>query len=104
MINPHFSLIILFFLSAAMASEHQMIDTLGSSPKGQYVALEQYGYKDMNHSYYVRIQVMNVWTQEYVGKTFEVEMPASRRDDLARARNRARSLALEELIKFDIRG
>ncbi len=80
-----------------------MIDTLGASPKGQYVALEQYEYKATNHSYYVRIQVMNVWTKKYVGKTFEVEMPASRREDLEKARILARSLAFEELRKFDIR-
>lgn len=91
-------------LPLAQASEHQMIDTLGSSPKGQFVALEEYGYKDQHHSYYVRIKIINVWTKEYVGKSIEVELPASRPGFLGKARSRARFLAQEELRKFDIKG
>ncbi len=88
----------------SQAAEHQMIDSLGASPKGQFVALEQYGYKPMNHSYYARIQVLNVWTQKYVGKTFEVEVPAIKREHLNQARIRARSQALGELRRFQIQG
>ena len=93
-----------FLISSLKASEHQMIDTLGVSPKGQYVALEEYGYKNLNHSYYVRIKIMNVWKKEYVGKFVDVELPADRPDFLKKARSKARILALEELRKFDIRG
>lgn len=90
--------------SFAFGSEHQMIDTLGTSPKGQYVALEEYGYKSQNHSYYVRIKVMNVWKKEYVGQPIEVELPAHRPVFLQKARSKAKVLAQEELKKFDIRG
>ncbi len=89
---------------SAKASEHQMIDTLGASPKGQFVALEEYGYKSMNHSYYVKIKVMNVWTKRYVGKEIEVELPAHRPVYLKKARQKARVLAQEELHKFHISG
>lgn len=89
---------------SAKASEHQMIDTLGASPKGQFVALEEYGYKSMNHSYYVRIKVMNVWKKEYVGKEIEVELPAHRPVYLEKARQKAKVLAREELNKFHISG
>lgn len=86
------------------ASEHQMIDTLGASPKGQFVALEEYGYKTQSHSYYVRIKVMNVWKKEYVGNFIEVELPAHRPVYLKKAREKARILAREELKKFQISG
>lgn len=97
-----------FFLSllvtSVWASEHQMIDTLGASPKGQFVALEEYGYKSLNHSYYVRIKVMNVWKKEYVGNTIEVELPAHRPAFLKKAREKAKILAQEELSRFHISG
>ncbi len=95
---------ILFTLLAfpAIASEHQMIDTLGTSSKGQFVALEEYGYKSQSHSYYVRIKIMNVWKKEYVGKSIEVELPAQRPVYLAKARARAKFLAMEELKIYKI--
>lgn len=88
--------------SLSLASEHQMIDTLGVSSKGQYVALEEYGYKSQSHSYYVRIKIMNVWKKEYVGKSIEVELPAHRPVFLEKARARAKFLAMEELRLYKI--
>ncbi len=93
---------IITFSSLGFTSEHQVIDTLGASKKGQFVALEEYGYKSQNHSYYVRIKVMNVWKKEYVGNTIEVELPAHRPGYLDKARSKAKILAQEELQKFDI--
>jgi predicted secreted protein len=84
------------------AGEHQMIDTLGTSSKGQFVALEEYGYKSQSHSYYVRIKIMNVWKKEYVGKSIEVEIPAHRPSFLKTARTRAKLLAMEELKAYNI--
>jgi predicted secreted protein len=95
---------LLFIGNLAKASEHQMIDTLGVSPKGQYVALEEYGYKAHGHTYYVRIKIINVWKKEYVGKSVEVELPASHPQLLVKARARAKVLAFEELNRFQIRG
>lgn len=94
-----------FLLSGMVyAKEHQMIDTLGSSPKGQFVALEEYGYQSLNHTYYVKIKVMNVWRKKYVGKEIFVELPAHRPDYLKRARQKAKMLAQDELSKFHISG
>jgi predicted secreted protein len=87
----------------AWALEHQIIDTLGSSSKGQFVALEEYGYKFQTHTYYVRVKIMNVWKKQYVGKSIEVELPAHRPNFLEKARIRARVLANEELKKFQIK-
>lgn len=101
MIKP--LLIALFFtLNAALASQHHVVDTLGVSGKGQFVALEEYGYQSHSHSYFVRIRIINVWRKEYVGKPFEVILPAHRPGYLKKARERARYLALEELRRFDI--
>jgi predicted secreted protein len=99
-----FTLLMILMSLSSFASEHQMIDTLGTSPKGQYVALEEYGYKSQNHTYYVRIKVMNVWQKKYVGKMIEVELPAHRPVFLNKAREQAKTLANDELKKFDIRG
>lgn len=86
------------------ASEHQMIDTLGVSSKGQFVALEEYGYKVQSHTYYVTIKVMNVWKKEYVGQMIEVEVPAHRPNYLPKARARARLMAQEHLRSYGISG
>lgn len=88
----------------SFASEHQMIDTLGVSGKGQYVALEEYGYKVQSHTYYVTIKVMNVWKKEYVGQRIEVEVPAHRPNFLNKARARARLMAQEHLRSYGISG
>src|SRR5690606_6030530 len=87
---------LLLISGMVFAKEHQMIDTLGSSPKGQFVALEEYGYKSLSHTYYVKIKVMNVWRKEYVGKEILVELPAHRPMFLEKARRKARILAQEE--------
>ncbi|MGE3610407.1 MAG: hypothetical protein AB7I27_12525 [Bacteriovoracaceae bacterium] len=98
-------LITIFFLLSAglvFAREHQMIDTLGSSPKGQYVALEEYGYRQEKNSYYVNIKVINVWTKQYVGQTFSIEVPAHNESFLKDARLKAKIAAKDDLKKFNI--
>lgn len=97
-------LITLMLMTTAMAfaREHQMIDTLGSSKKGQFVALEEYGYRHEKHTYYVNIKVVNVWTKEYVGQTVSVELPAHRPSFLTEARAKAKFMAKDELQKFNI--
>lgn len=95
-----------FFLltGSLLASEYQMIDTLGASSKGQFVALEEYGYKAESHTYYVTIKVMNVWKKEYVGQRIEVEVPAHRPNFLNKARSRARLMAQDHLRLYGISG
>jgi predicted secreted protein len=100
--------ILLFVLiclnSQAFGSEHQKIDTLGVSSKGQYVALEEYGYKADQHTYYVTIKFINVWKKEYVGSQIEVVSPAHRPDFLVKAREKAKILAHDQLKQFNING
>lgn len=96
------AILILIKSGAALAGQVQVIDTLGSSPKGQYVALEEYGYRQEKHVYYVVVKVMNMWKEEYVGKPLLIEVPAHRPGDLENARKRAKNLAQEILQKYHI--
>lgn len=102
MLKSLFIAFLLALTTLTWAREHQMIDTLGASPKGQYVALEEYGYRSQKHTYYVTIKVMNVWKKEYVGNPIKVELPAHRPVFLKKARAKAKILALEELKRFNI--
>lgn len=95
-------MILIFASQLSLASEHQVINALGSSPKGQYIAVEEYGYHSQKHSYYVCIKILNVWTKEYEGSAISVELPAHRPTYLNKARSEARTLAQNLLLKFKI--
>lgn len=88
----------------AFGGQHNKIDTLGSSRAGQFVALEEYGYRENTHSYFVTIKILNVWTKKYVGSTVEVEEPALKPINLLNARAKAKKLASDDLKKFNISG
>jgi predicted secreted protein len=94
----------LSFATQVFANQHNKIDTLGMSKAGQFVALEEYGYKAQTHSYFVTIKILNVWTKEYVGSTVEVEEPAKRPLSLNQAREKAKQLASDDLKRFKILG
>ena len=86
----------------AFGNQHNKIDTLGMSKAGQFVALEEYGYKANTHTYFVTIKILNVWTKEYVGSTVEVEEPALSPVNLNQAREKAKKLASDDMNKFKI--
>lgn len=102
MLKTTFILMWLALSTLTFASEHNKIDTLGVSSKGQFVALEEYGYRAHTHSYFVSIKIINVWTKEYVGLPVEVEETAERPYFLKMAREKAKKLAADELKKFNI--
>ncbi len=83
-------------------STHQMINALGSSPKGQYVAIEEYGYNSGLKTYYSRIKVMNVWKNHYVTEPVEIEKGARRPSDLIQVRKEALEQAAMDLVRFKI--
>jgi predicted secreted protein len=100
-----FVLILAFIsLTQAFAREHNRIETLGVSKAGQFVALEEYAYEAASNNYVVTVRVINVWTQEYVGKMIKVVKKADRPAYLDLARAEARRLAQDDLIKFKISG
>jgi predicted secreted protein len=92
----------LFLLPHAFASSKQKIDVLGTSPKGQFVAVEEYGYRPGTHMYFVNIRVMNVWKKEYVGDKVQIELPATRPFVLKKARKEALEMAQNTFKKYQI--
>lgn len=97
-----FLLFLLFSLPTAFAANKQKIDVLGTSAKGQFVAIEEYGYRPGTHMYFVTIRVMNVWKKEYVGDSIQIELPASRPYVLKKARAEALDLAQNTFKKYKI--
>jgi predicted secreted protein len=95
-------LILLLVSVPALAAQKQKIDVLGTSPKGQFVAVEEYGYRPGTHMYFVTIRVMNVWKKEYVGSGVQIELPATRPFVLQKARKEAKELAQNTFKKFNI--
>lgn len=92
----------LFISFQSVAANKQKIDVLGTSSKGQFVALEEYGYRPVTHMYFVIIRVMNVWKKEYVGDSIQIELPATRPYILNRARKEALDLAQNTFKKYKI--
>ncbi len=99
------ALLLGFLLSisaSAFANQHHVIDMLGSSAKGQFIALEEYGYHPIEREFYVKIQIMNAWKNTYVSKPIEIKLPAQNQLRLDDAREKARALAQDDLMKFNI--
>ncbi len=92
----------LLLTTQVFAATKQKIDVLGTSSKGQFVALEEYGYRPGTHMYFVSIRVMNVWKKEYVGDNIQIELPATRPYILDRARKEALDLAQNTFKKYKI--
>ncbi len=92
----------LLLTTQVLAANKQKIDVLGTSSKGQFVAVEEYGYRPGTHMYFVIIRVMNVWKKEYVGDSIQIELPATRPYILGRARKEALDLAQNSFRKYKI--
>ena len=88
--------------SLQAAEPLQMIHALGASSKGQFVAIEEYGYNAGLKTYYSRIKLMNVWKNEYVSPVVEVEQDARLPADLVRVREAAKERAAVHFQKFNI--
>ena len=101
MLKIIFVTLVMMFQLTAIAGEHHKINALGVSKKGQFVALEEYGYTPHKNAYFVEIKIMNVWKKEYVGMTFSVEVPAIG-STLKDAREKAKNMAKAELERFKI--
>jgi len=77
------------------------IKTIGSSPKGQYVAIEEFGFKNNQQVPYSRIRVMNMWKNKYVDQP--VHVVGSKEDNnLKDIRIKAKKLAQDKLKRFNI--
>lgn len=77
------------------------VKAIGSSPRGQYVAFEEFGYQHGRTKPYSKIRIMNVWKSEYVDIPVQV-IGKKRGEQLISVREKAKDLALDKLKKFNI--
>lgn len=77
------------------------VKAIGASPKGQYVAFEEFGFENDSKSPFSKIRVMNVWKNKYVTETIFVTDPNNEMQ-LDQIRAKAKQIAAEKLKAFDI--
>lgn len=96
-----FTLTALFIAQSVPAKTLVRINTIGSSPRGQYVAFEEFGYKEGRKFPYSKIRVMNVWKNKYVDDPIQV-IGKEEEENLHQVRKKAKDLALKKFKKFNI--
>lgn len=96
-------ILVFFILGAFSASATNLIrvKTLGKSPKGQFIALEEFGFKNNAKVPFSKIRVINVWKNKYVTKTIYVTDPQNQMK-LEQVRAKAKKLAKKQLKAFNI--
>jgi predicted secreted protein len=77
------------------------VQALGSSPKGQYIAFEEFGYIGDAKKPFSRVKVFNVWKNKYVVEGVQVT-PREEKLELNQVRSRAKNLAQKSLNKYHI--
>lgn len=77
------------------------VKALGKSPKGQFIAFEEFGFKNDAQVPFSKIRVMNVWKDKYVIKTIYVTDPKNLMK-LPQIRAKAKKLANKQLKAFNI--
>ena len=96
-----FAMTALFITQASHTKTLVRINTIGSSPRGQYVAFEEFGYKDGRKYPYSKIRVMNVWKNRYVDDPIQV-IGKGQDEKLDQVRKKAKDLAIKKFAKFNI--
>ena len=93
----------LFLLGSLSVNAKNLIrvKTLGKSPKGQFIAFEEFGFKNDAKVPFSKIRVMNVWKNKYVIKTIYVTDPKNEMK-LPQIRAKAKKLANKQLKAFNI--
>ena len=101
-----FVLVTSIFIASSVSTDIQArnlvrVMAIGSSPRGQYVAFEEFGYQNGRKAPFSKIRVMNMWKNEYV--TNPVFVTGSRDDEsLGEIRGKAKSQAVAQLKQFNI--
>ena len=91
----------IFAAQTTQAGPMVRVKALGSSPRGQYVAFEEFGYQDGKRIPYSKIRVRNMWKNRYEGKPVSV-FGSKKSDQLNIVRDKAKGLAANKLKKFNI--
>ena len=88
-----------FLESRKIAGSLIKVQSLGSSYKGKYIAVEEYGYRS-NNVPYARIRVIDVWKDK---EMLEVEVkPENSNYSLSQIRERNRREARKKVKKYKI--
>ncbi len=77
------------------------VKSIGASPRGQFVAIEEFGYKKNRELPFSRIRVMNVWKNKYIGDPIDV-IGTQEGSELRKVREQAKKRAAEQFKKFNI--
>jgi predicted secreted protein len=89
-------------LSAAHGRSVIKVNHIGHSPKGQYVAFEEFGYL-LGNVPFVRVRVYNTWKNKYVTKPVRIT-GKDKDSSLSKIRQEAKRLANKDLQAFNISG
>ncbi len=87
--------------STAQAKSMVRVKAIGASPRGQYVAFEEFGYQNGRKRPFSKIRIMNVWKNKYVAKPIHV-IGRGNREELLDIRQKAKIRALKNLKRFNI--
>ncbi len=97
-----FTFVLFFFSLSLYAKTIVRVKALGTSPKGQYVAFEEFGYKSLGKEVaFSRIRVMNMWKNRYVDRPIQV-IGKDEKERLGEIRQKAKDLAIKKLKKYNI--
>lgn len=77
------------------------VKAIGSSPKGQYVAFEEFGYKNGRKTAFSKIRVMNMWKNKMMSSPIQV-IGNSQKNKLQDIRIEAKDKASLHLKKYNI--
>ena len=98
-----FTLIAVILISSFPLTSSAMVKVkaLGSSPKGQFIAFEEYGVKSNDGHSFSKIRIMNVWKNSYVESPVQV-IGKKGVEELGQVRIKAKKIASKKLKKFNI--
>ena len=95
------SIIFIFGSLSLQANNMIKVKAIGSSPKGQFVAFEEFGYLNEDKAAFSLIRVKNVWKDHYVDKPIKV-ISKDGDMELDQVRAQAMKIAKERLKVFNI--
>lgn len=87
----------------AFAGNLVKVKAIGKSPKGQFIAFEEFGFTHNTQKPFAKIRVMNMWKNQYMTK--EIKVFGKTQDaTLSQVRAEAKDLAMKHLKTFNISG
>lgn len=96
------TLIFMMNFNAAQGRSVIKVSPIGHSPKGQYVAFEEFGFSTGNVPF-VKVRVYNTWKNKYVTKPVRIT-GKDKDSSLSKIRQEAKKLANKDLQAFNISG